>query len=292
MSDDPRARQLVIVTGLSGSGKSVALHTLEDLNYYCIDNLPVAMLKAVADQLAGAWGQMQQRVAVGIDARNNAEDLKQFPVLLRNLRQVVDKTDILYLQADTNTLLKRFSETRRRHPLTNELVPLAEAIELEKQLLEPLADEADLFIDTTHTTIYELRELVRQRVLHARQQTLSVMLQSFGFKHGVPGDSDFVFDVRCLPNPHWVTELRPLTGRDPEVAAYLQQYESVRRMQADIHDFLAYWIPVFEKENRSYLNVSIGCTGGQHRSVYMVETLAQTFRATRPEVVVRHRELT
>ncbi len=291
MSSAATDKRLIIVTGLSGSGKSIALHTLEDINYYCIDNLPVGMLKGIGDQLAGMWGSLHQKVAVGIDARNNPEDLKHFPQMIDSIRRTGAKIDMIYLQAETPTLLKRFSETRRRHPLTSELVSLADAIELEKQLLEPLGDQSDLFIDTTHTTIYELRELVRQRVLHEESRTLSILFQSFGFKHGVPGDTDYLFDVRCLPNPHWQAELRHLTGCDQAVVDYLEQHDMVHDMHGQIGRFLMNWIPVFERENRSYLNISIGCTGGQHRSVYLAEALAQDFRATRPEVLVRHREL-
>lgn len=291
MSSAATNKRLVIVTGLSGSGKSIALHTLEDINYYCIDNLPVGMLQGIGEQLTGLWGNLHHKVAVGIDARNNPEDLKHFPKMIDSIRRHGTDIDMIYLQAETPTLLKRFSETRRRHPLTNESVSLADAIELEKQLLGPLGDQTDLFIDTTHTTIYELRELVRQRVLHEEARTLSILFQSFGFKHGVPGDTDYLFDVRCLPNPHWQSDLRPLTGRDPAVADYLEQHQLVHDMHGHISQFLAHWIPVFERENRSYLNISIGCTGGQHRSVYLAEVLAEDFRQTRPEVLVRHREL-
>ncbi len=291
MPSTTKNKRLIIVTGLSGSGKSIALHTLEDINYYCIDNLPVAMLKGIGDQLAGMWGELHRKVAVGIDARNNPEDLKHFPEMIKSIRKHGTQIDMIYLKAETSTLLKRFSETRRRHPLTNELVSLADAIELEKELLEPISDQTDLFIDTSHTTIYELSELVRQRVLHDEARTLSILFQSFGFKHGVPGDTDYLFDVRCLPNPHWQAELRHLTGRDQAVVDYLEQHELVHDMHRQIAEFLQHWVPVFERENRSYLNISIGCTGGQHRSVYLAEVLAQDFRKTRPEVLVRHREL-
>lgn len=284
--------KLLIVSGISGSGKSIALNTLEDLDYYCIDNLPVGMLKAFTDQMAGEWGRDRERFAVGIDARNSASDLQHFPSLLGDLRQSADlDCTLFFLQADDATLLKRFSETRRRHPLTRDRVSLADAIQLERELLEPIAANADLQIDTTHTTIHQLRDLVHERVRSSAPEAMSILFESFGYKHGVPSDADFVFDARCLPNPHWEPSLQSLTGRDEAVLRYLESNDHVIRMVDHLRAFLDAWIPCFERENRSYMTVAIGCTGGQHRSVYLAETLAEYFRSRYTNVLVRHREL-
>ncbi|HHO58654.1 MAG TPA: RNase adapter RapZ, partial [Thiotrichales bacterium] len=231
------------------------------------------------------------KVAVGIDARNLPQSLQQFSDILDKLRAQGISSEILFITCDPATLIKRFSETRRRHPLSNEYVSLAEAVELERQLLEPIAQRADLFIDTSQTTVHQLRDMVQQRVEHREDSHLSLMFQSFGFKHGIPGDADFVFDVRCLPNPHWRTELRPLTGRDEAVAKYLGSEASVKAMVENLVTFLDTWIPAFEADNRSYLTVAIGCTGGQHRSVYLVEQLHRHFRERYPHITTRHREL-
>ncbi len=285
------AVDLVIISGLSGSGKTVALHTLEDAGYYCIDNLPVSMLASLGLHLRNSTQSDQNRYAVGVDARNRPDDLHRFPAILDTLRKEGIEPRILFLTADENTLIKRFSETRRRHPLSGDDLPLADAIGRELELLAPIQARADLVMDTTSTTIHQLRELVRIR-LSESGPGLSILFQSFGFKHGIPGDSDFVFDVRCLPNPHWEPALRPRTGCDPDVIAYLEGHPEVLRMTAQIRDLLGEWIPHFERENRSYLTVAIGCTGGQHRSVYMVEQLAQHFRRQRGQrVTVRHREV-
>jgi len=281
--------KLVIISGLSGSGKSIALHVLEDLGHYCIDNLPIGMLPALAEQLQRR--QRNEPVAVGIDARNLIDELQRFPAILAELHQAGVQTDVLFLEAEDTTLIKRFSETRRRHPLSSTETPLAEAIVQERQLLEPVAAEARLLIDTTHTNVHQLRDLIRQRVEGADAGGLSVLFQSFGFKHGVPVDADFVFDIRCIPNPHWVPELRSLTGRDQPVIDYLESHPDVIRMFEDIRSFLDNWIPRFAADNRSYMTVAVGCTGGQHRSVYMVERLADHFRQQQPGVLCRHREL-
>lgn len=282
--------KLIIVSGLSGSGKSVALHTLEDLGYYCIDNLPAGLLSALVLELQLA-AKPVQNVAIGIDARNLPQSLQQFNEILDQLKIQGTNSEILFITCDAPTLIKRFSETRRRHPLSNEHVSLAEAITLERQLLEPIARRADLFIDTSQTTIHQLRDLVHQRVERREESRLSLMFQSFGFKHGIPGDADFVFDVRCLPNPHWQPELRPLTGRDEAVANYLGNDKQVATMAEHLTGFLDAWIPAFEADKRSYLTVAIGCTGGQHRSVYLVERLAKHFKPDFPNVTTRHREL-
>jgi UPF0042 nucleotide-binding protein len=285
--------RLVVVSGLSGAGKSVALHTLEDLGYYCIDNLPVDLLPALASQMTSPGSPDYEFTAVGIDARNPSRALERFPSILNELRSHCVDCQLVFLEAEDPILIKRFSETRRRHPLTSDEVSLAEAIARERQLLGPLASCADLRIDTSLTTLHQLRDLVRLRVGGGAPGALSVMLLSFGFKHGVPRDADFVFDVRCLPNPHWEPHLRPLTGRDAPVVEFLGCDALVDEMFEDLAGFLQDWIPRFEAENRAYLTVALGCTGGQHRSVYMAERLGEHLRAHgRWSVIVRHRELT
>ncbi|PWG65210.1 RNase adapter RapZ [Sediminicurvatus halobius] len=281
-------RRLVIISGLSGSGKSVALATLEDAGFYCIDNLPVALLEAFGAHIT-ADGQ-SGRYAVGIDARNRPEDLARFPEILATLEDHGIACEIVFLDAAHDTLLKRFSETRRRHPLSGPEVPLGEAITGERELLMPLLERADLTLDTTHTTVHQLRDIVRDRLARA-PHSLSLLLESFGYKHGTPPDADFVFDARCLPNPHWQPDLRPLTGRDPAVAEYLGASELVGDYLEHVGAFLSHWLPAFRRENRSYLTIAIGCTGGQHRSVYLAEHLARRFREEGVAVTVRHREL-
>ena len=283
--------KLVIVTGLSGSGKSVALHALEDLGYYCIDNLPVFLLEGFVSRLQGQGDDFYRLAAIGIDARNQSSGLKQAKKQVKMLRNKGLQCEIIFLEAQPDTLIRRFSETRRKHPLTGPNRPLAEAIELERQLLEPFLSDADLHIDTTHTNVHELRDIVRTRLGDPEGMTLSLLFQSFGFKHSVPADADFVFDVRCLPNPHWQTELRPLTGLDEKVIDFLEKNSSVNSMREDLVGFLENWIPRFEADGRSYVTVAVGCTGGQHRSVYMTEKLATHFRDKGRKVLTRHREL-
>ncbi len=283
--------RLIIVTGLSGSGKTIALHTLEDLGYNCIDNLPMYMLQALATELVKQPPAEQHRTAVGIDARNQPDHLRQLPKLVAEMKAQGLECEIIFLEAQDDTLIKRFSETRRKHPLTDHNRPLAEAIHLERTLLEPIISDADLRIDTTHTNQHELREIISARLNEQQQRTISLLFQSFGYKHGVPRDADFVFDVRCLPNPHWEQELRPLTGRDEPVARYLENEPDVIRMRQDITAFLEHWISAFEADGRNYLTIAIGCTGGHHRSVYLVEQLATHFWGGGRRVVTRHREL-
>jgi RNase adapter protein RapZ len=282
-------RKLIIVSGLSGSGKSVALNTLEDLGYYCIDNLPLFLLEDLALGLKD--DDALANTAVGIDARNRPEQLPALPGLVEKLRDSSRDCRVLYLEAQTDTLIKRFSETRRKHPLTAPNRALAEAIELERKLLEPILGEADLRIDTTHTNIHQLRDLLRERLGEDAPHEVSILLRTFGFKHGVPQDADFVLDVRCLPNPHWRPELRPLTGMDTRVARFLEESTEVGEMRDDLTHFFDRWIPRFQADGRSYLTVAIGCTGGQHRSVYMGEQLRMHFEADGRQVMIRHREL-
>lgn len=282
---------LVIISGLSGSGKSTALHTLEDMDYYCIDNLPVGLLEAFSNEFSKPHLKQVTRVAAGIDARNHPDQISHFPAIIDDLQEHGIDCRILFLQADNHTLLKRFSETRRKHPLTDPATPLADAIEKERELLAPLAARADLFMDTSRTNIHQLRELVRECMGAQEMPGLSLVLRSFGYKHGVPADVDFVFDARCLPNPHWEPDLRKLTGLDNEVIEFLDAEPLVHEFYRQIEQFLATWIPRYGADNRSYLSIAIGCTGGQHRSVYLIERLAKDLGEQFRGIVTRHREL-
>jgi UPF0042 nucleotide-binding protein len=287
---------LLIVSGLSGAGKSVALRTLEDIGYYCIDNLPLFLLRDLAlglDSMRFGSGQGAPiGTAVGIDARNQDDDfLADLPKLVDELHEQGIACSIIFLYSNTETLIKRFSETRRKHPLTGGPLSLAEAIERERGLLEPLRQAAEIRIDTTSTNVHELRDLVRESLASAGGTQATLLLQSFGFKNGVPDGVDFVFDVRCLPNPHWQKDLRPLTGRDAPVIEFLERSQEVGQMCADMQWLLDRWIPRFETDGRSYLTIAIGCTGGQHRSVYVVEALGRHLSHNGHRVLVRHREL-
>ncbi len=283
--------KLSIITGLSGSGKSVALHALEDAGYYCIDNLPAFLLPSLATELANRQDDCFQLTAVGIDARNPTDALGQLSVLMAPLKKQGIHYEVIFLEAQDETLIKRFSETRRKHPLSNDNRSLAEAISYERELLASFLSAADLKIDTTQTNVHQLRRLIQDRMSDHGETELSLLVQSFGFKHNVPRDADFVFDVRCLPNPHWHPELRPLTGRDNAVISFLEKSSDAQEMKKNIKDYLMRWIPNFADDGRSYLTIAIGCTGGQHRSVYLAEQLAADFQATGQHVQVRHREI-
>ena len=282
---------LIIISGLSGSGKSVALHALEDMDFYCIDNLPISLLEAFATEISEQVQNSGNNVAVGIDARNHPDQLVNFPDIIDGLKSKGIHCRILFLQADDATLLKRFSETRRKHPLSGPETPLADAIDLERQLLTPIAANADMFIDTGRTNVHQLRDLVME--VHSKSDPggFSLLLRSFGYKHGIPADSDFVFDARCLPNPYWQPSLRSQTGRDKGVIDYLDGEAIAEQYYRQLQQFLSDWIPRFKADNRSYLSIAIGCTGGQHRSVYLVEKLAQNLDGQLGEIVKRHREL-
>jgi len=288
--------KLVIISGRSGSGKSTALHMLEDLGYYCVDNLPVGLLpefarhaQSNAETSAGTVTSAQH-TAIGIDARNIGADLLLFPSLLEQIPANVE-VNIIYLDASDDTLIKRFSETRRKHPLTNNKVSLPEALLEEASRLDAIASMADLSIDTSALNLHQLRELIRERVGQKAAPDIAIMFQSFGFKSNIPIDSDLVFDVRCLPNPYWDLSLRKHTGQDTAIAQFLESHDDVKQMISDIGNYLCNWLPRFEANNRSYLTVSIGCTGGKHRSVYIAEELFSEFNNKYNNVQVRHREL-
>ena len=280
--------KLVIVSGLSGSGKSIALQVLEDLEYYCIDNLPINMFEALTKEIIST---KHEYVAIGIDARNVTAELEHFPEQIKQLEKNNIECEIFFLEASDAALIKRFSETRRKHPLSNQEMPLNEAIIQERFLLEPISSKADLRIDTSATNVHQLRHLIKARVKQADNQSISIMFESFGFKHGMPTNADFVFDIRCLPNPHWVPELRALTGFDDTVINYLDGHKEVKEMFDDIMNFMDKWLPRFEADNRSYLTIAIGCTGGQHRSVYLVNKLAKVTKNKHNNVLSRHREI-
>ena len=283
--------RLIIVSGLSGSGKSVALHMLEDLGYYCVDNIPAALLKPLISHTIRGQEVIYSRTAVGLDARNRPKEIETVPNLVDELRRSGISCEVLYLNASDEVLLKRYAETRRKHPLIGDGIGLREAIAAERRLLEPITVAADLVIDTSNMGVHALRELIRERVDGRLEGRLSLMFESFGFKHGIPGDADFVFDVRSLPNPFWEHALRNLTGRDQPVADYLGGYASVRAMLEDLIEFLAKRITEFSPTNRGYLTIAIGCTGGRHRSVYIAEQLAGHFRKIHPQVLTRHASL-
>ena len=282
--------RLIIISGRSGSGKSTALHQLEDEGFYCIDNLPVSLLPALMEKTSGDEFHFFQGTAVCIDARNAWKDLENFQSILDSLPSSVD-TQVLFLDAQETTLLQRFGETRRRHPLSTESIPLAEAIDRERELLEPISSSASLVLDTSQMTVYELRDAIKQRLLGTSAGSMSILVQSFGFKRGVPADADLVFDVRMLPNPHWVKELRLKSGLDAEVREFLENQPMTTELYRDICHYLDNWLPRYREGNRSYMNIALGCTGGQHRSVYLANRLFQHYKEQYPTIHVRHREL-
>jgi RNase adapter protein RapZ len=283
--------RLIIVSGLSGSGKSVALHLLEDIDFYCVDNIPAALLKPLISHTIRGTDETYPRTAVGLDARNRPNEIETIPALVAELRRIGISCEVLYLHANDEVLLKRYAETRRKHPLVTCDVSLREAIACERKLLEPITIAADLVIDTSNMGVHALRERIRERIDRRTDGRLALMFESFGYKHGIPGDADFVFDVRSLPNPYWDHSLRHLTGRDPAVAQFLEGLPSVSVMVNALTDFLEKRIAEFARANRSYLTIAIGCTGGQHRSVYVAERLAEHFRQSYPQVLTRHDSL-
>jgi RNase adapter protein RapZ len=291
MSLDSSTRdEVILVTGISGSGKSVALHALEDAGYFCVDNLPPELLR---DFIRLEHQRFKHRVAVAVDVRT-AGSLPHLLPLIDELKRDGMRVRSIFLDASTDALVRRFSETRRPHPLTSMQTgsdgsrALVEAIELERQLLADLR-QVSTVIDTSQLRPSLLRGWLRALV-GARESTLTLVFESFAYKNGVPLDADFVFDVRVLPNPYYVRELRPLSGRDAPVAAYLERQPEVGTMLKQVDAFLTHWLPAFEDDQRSYLTVAIGCTGGQHRSVYIVEMLARRFEGQQT-TLVRHREL-
>lgn len=281
---------LVIISGLSGSGKSTALHVLEDVGFNCIDNLPVSLLPALVAQIQ-IHNDDSQRFAIGIDVRNAWQDLSIFPMMIDTLKEAHLPFRVLFLDAQPSVLIQRYSETRRKHPLSDKHTNLKEAIAAEHHLLEPIRDSADQLLDTSHLNLHELRDLVKERVVGRHASTMAILFESFGYKHGVPVNADIVYDARCLPNPHWKPLLRPLTGQDQGVIDFLADQADVEEMYSDINHYLTRWLPRYQANNRSYITIAIGCTGGQHRSVYLSERLQKHFDQFFSDVQVRHRDI-
>lgn len=280
--------RLIVVSGQSGAGKSVALRVLEDLGYYCVDNLPVDLLEVFVQSVQSS----KQNVAVSIDIRNLPTEPNLVEDVLTTLKKSSD-VNVLFLDANKETLLKRYSETRRIHPLSlsSENTSLEQAIEKEKTILSPLKENADLIIDSSNQSLHELSETVRMRVEGRERKDLVMVFQSFGFKYGLPSDADYVFDVRFLPNPHWEPDLRPLTGLDAPIKSFLEGHQDVMDLKQQIQKFIENWLPLLEKNNRSYLTVAIGCTGGKHRSVYLTQQIGEYFAEMGHQVQIRHASL-
>jgi UPF0042 nucleotide-binding protein len=278
--------KFIIVSGRSGSGKSVTLRVLEDLGFYCVDNIPINLLPSLTHVVMTKY----ENIAVSIDVRNIPMSASELSEILDYLPSKMN-VEVIYLDAEDSALVRRYSETRRLHPLSKQNMSLLEAIQNEKELLDPIATRASLYIDTTEYNVHQLTEMVKERVLGKKSAQLSLVFESFGFKHGIPKDADYVFDVRFLPNPHWEPELKPLTGQDQGVKDYLNSHPIVAKFTWQVNNFLSTWLPHIERNNRSYLTVAIGCTGGQHRSVFVAESLANSYAKLYPSVQVRHREL-
>lgn len=282
--------QLIIVSGLAGAGKSVVLQTLEDIGYFCIDNFPMAMLGDVSPATLTAEGLDHERLAVGIDTRAGHKRLADLPHRLDALRAAGIDVELIFVTAEVDTILSRFDHTRRRHPLASSELPLPEAIRADREALATIEAHADVAIDTTRTNIHELRDIVRNRVELGQRGAIAILLQSFGFKHGVPAGVDFCFDARCLPNPYWQSELRQSTGQDQPVIDFFEADATTQTYLDDIGVFFDKWLPAFARDDRAYVTIAVGCTGGNHRSVYLVDQLAGQLRAHYEPVIVRHNE--
>lgn len=282
---------IIVISGLSGAGKSIALHMLEDLGYYCIDNMPAALLKPFVSHTVRSAEASYQRTAIGLDARNTPQEVATVPALLDELKRSGIHCEVVYLQATDDELLRRYAETRRKHPLSIEQRALPEAIQLERELLAPIAHAADRIIDTSRMGLHDLRHLVHRTVGHEADGALMITFVSFGFKRGIPGDADFVFDVRTLPNPYWEPALRHLSGRDPAVTEFLKRHAAVQGLIDDIESFVTRRIADYRATSRGYLTIAVGCTGGRHRSVYVVEQLLTRFTSRFPQAIARHNGL-
>ena len=277
--------ELIIISGRSGSGKSVALRVVEDLGYYCVDNIPVNLQPSLVRSVSDNY----DKIAVSIDVRNIPKEQDEFNDILEYLPDFAKPT-LFYLDSDDQTLIKRFSETRRLHPLSIDSLPLDLAIKKEKELLDVLVTRADFMLDTTDLSVHQLAESIREKILGKKDKQLIVTFESFGFKHGIPKEADYVFDARFLPNPHWEPELKPLTGLDQPVKDFLANHSIVQKFTWQIQTFVQTWLPHLERNNRRYLTIAIGCTGGQHRSVYLAQAIGESFAMTHPNVKIRHRE--
>ena len=284
-------QRLIVISGLSGAGKTVALNTLEDSGFYCIDNLPIGLLNEFGHQLTDLQTIPAEEIAVGIDARNPEHLIADLPESIELIKQKNLSVELVYIEANNDILTKRYSETRRKHPLSSETVSLTDAIKKERGIMERFSDSAELRIDTSLLSMYDLRDLVREQIVKHPAEALSMQFVSFGYKHGVPKDADFVFDTRCLPNPYWEKDLRLFTGKDKVVIEFLETQDLAKDLYTQLKDFVSYWTPHFEASNRSYLCFAIGCTGGQHRSVYLAEKLADHFRQQNKHVIINHRDI-
>lgn len=284
-------QRLIVISGLSGAGKTVALNTLEDSGFYCIDNLPIGLLDEFGHQLTDLESIPAEEIAVGIDARNPEHLIANLPRSIELLKRNNLSVELIYIEANDDVLTKRYGETRRKHPLSTQAISLIDAIKKERVIMERFSENADLRIDTSMLSMYGLRDLVREQIVNHPTKALSIQFVSFGYKHGVPKDADFVFDTRCLPNPYWEKDLRLFTGKDKPVIEFLENQDLVKDLYVQIKDFISYWIPHFETSNRSYLCFAIGCTGGQHRSVYLSEKLADYFQQRDKHVIISHRDL-
>ncbi len=278
--------KLIIVSGRSGSGKSVVLRVLEDLGYYCVDNIPVNLLPALTHTVINDY----ENVAVSLDVRNLPKDPEDILEIIAYLPSTVEVTT-LFLDADDKDLIRRFSETRRLHPLIKENIPLEQAIALEKKLLTPISTRADLYINTSQLSPHQLADLVRERILGKKTGAMVLVFESFGFKHGIPVDADYVFDARFLPNPFWEDELKGYTGLEQPVRDFLASQPIVTKFVWQINSFMMTWLPHLERNNRSYVTIAIGCTGGKHRSVYIAELLANNFSKKQKDVQTHHRDI-
>lgn len=285
--------KLIIISGRSGSGKSTAIQVLEDIGFYCIDNLPAALLRETIDYLFSKQEKPQDKIALCIDARNPFKHLEHLAKIIENLKQEHHQLEIdfIYLDASDEILIQRYSATRRRHPMADQAKGLKSSIEFENTVLASIVDLASIRIDTTHLSLYELRDTIKIRVAERKEQSLSLQFLSFGFKHGVPLDSDIVYDLRILPNPYWKPEIRRYNGLQQPVIEFLQEEPLVVDMIADIQCYLEKWLPLFTMNNRSYVTVALGCTGGQHRSVFIAQQLTEHFAPLMDNVSVYHREI-
>lgn len=278
--------ELVIISGRSGAGKSVALRALEDVGYYCVDNIPLPLIPQLAEFLE----KSARSTVVSLDVRNLPDDAKQLEAVLNQLPEKI-KTTFIFLDCGRKTLIRRYSDSRRIHPLSSQDLSLESAIDLENKLLEPLLHQANHIIDTSYLSAHELAENLRELLRGSAEKVLQIVVESFGFKYGVPADADYVFDVRFLPNPHWNPELRPMTGLDQPVIDFLERQTQVHQFIYQTRNYLEMWLPALESNNRSYLTIAIGCTGGKHRSVFIAEQLANYFMSRDKNVKVRHRSL-
>jgi UPF0042 nucleotide-binding protein len=276
--------EVIIISGLSGSGKSIALNALEDNDFYCIDNLPVTLLSNISQHLNH---EHQDKVAISVDIRSI--NIEKLPHVIKEIESLSIKTKLIYLESSTESIVRRFGETRRRHPLANERLSLAEAIEKERAMLAPLA-EIGYKIDTSSMSVNALKKTLNE-LIQLKEDNLALQFSSFGYKFGIPLDADFIFDVRCLPNPHYESDLKDLTGIDKPVADFFQNYKEVDKMYKDINYFVSEWLTAFKNDHRHSLHIAIGCTGGKHRSVYIANKLFTHFSNPKSQVIIRHRDI-